>query len=298
MDSLKAVFLSIGVTALIVSVSSAVIYKNYSPVEPRICCNFKYSQILDPSKKDNYWRMVMDGRFHKSGINTCDYGLGEASKEPGYMNAMLAAFNKMLDGLGTTLTPDKLDELHSLTVSNVKNMMNNCSGWREPKRQVFFRLLSCNSSKKGEEEFKNKAFSSWKSDRLTSNPDLKQIVIEKNIKRFYPVSPNDENWAKTYADIVLKEYYEKISSISPDNSEDKLRVIIRICQNLDQLHLFPDGNIRTIAFLVLNKLLMENGMFPTIMDNPNILDMKSTDEIMKEIIIGQHRFIDIFCNQS
>jgi hypothetical protein len=59
---------------------------------------------------------------------------------------------------------------------------------------------------------------------------------------------------------------------------------------LDQAHLLPDGNIRTIAFGVLPKLLLENGFEPTILHDPNILDGYSVAEIKVAILQGQKDF--------
>ncbi|KQV53028.1 hypothetical protein ASC95_09665 [Pelomonas sp. Root1217] len=70
----------------------------------------------------------------------------------------------------------------------------------------------------------------------------------------------------------------------------KLTAIIRVCQDLDQMHLFTDGNIRTITFLVLNKLLIEQGFSPAIMDEPNAFDCMSVAELTALVLAGQQTY--------
>jgi hypothetical protein len=59
--------------------------------------------------------------------------------------------------------------------------------------------------------------------------------------------------------------------------------MVEICQTLDQLHLFSDGNIRTIIFLTLNKMLLDAGYKPVIWENPNVFDAYSVVEL-KEML--------------
>jgi hypothetical protein len=93
------------------------------------------------------------------------------------------------------------------------------------------------------------------------------------------------------AEAILNKCYEEITSAKEQNDEDaKLTAIVRCCQDLDQAHLFVDGNIRTIAFGVLPKLLLENDLRPCILPDPNILDGSSVEEIKQAICQGQETF--------
>ena len=91
---------------------------------------------------------------------------------------------------------------------------------------------------------------------------------------------------------IIDDYYNKINTIGKNESEvteQKLDAAIECCQNLDQLHAFADGNVRT-ATLVLNKFLIELGEYPCIFDNPNVLDVKSIRELMQYVREGQEKF--------
>lgn len=70
----------------------------------------------------------------------------------------------------------------------------------------------------------------------------------------------------------------------------KLQAIAMCCQDLEQLHPFPDGNARTIGVLVLNKLLLEQGLPPAALEDANRLDAFSVAEVVQEIRTGQGRF--------
>ncbi|CTP88621.1 hypothetical protein XTPLMG728_1962 [Xanthomonas translucens pv. poae] len=72
--------------------------------------------------------------------------------------------------------------------------------------------------------------------------------------------------------------------------DSKLSAIARCCQDLEREHLFNDGNSRTIGLLVVNKLLLENGLRPAMMEDPNRFDGFSTDELVAEIKQGQATF--------
>jgi hypothetical protein len=82
----------------------------------------------------------------------------------------------------------------------------------------------------------------------------------------------------------------KDCTAAAEDPDVKLRAIALCCRNLEQLHPFPDGNARTIGVLVLNKLLLEQGLPPAALENANRLDAYSVAEVMQEIRVGQGRF--------
>lgn len=90
-------------------------------------------------------------------------------------------------------------------------------------------------------------------------------------------------------DGIVKAYEREIAAAGGDETA-KLRAIARCCQDLDQSHVFEDGNIRTVAFLVMNKLLAENGLSPAILAEPNCFDGFSIDQLVTEIRAGQATF--------
>lgn len=69
-----------------------------------------------------------------------------------------------------------------------------------------------------------------------------------------------------------------------------LTCIAKCCQDLFQHHVFDDGNTRTDVFLVMNKLLLQNGLSPSILHEPNVVAMYSLKQIVKLIRKGQTMF--------
>ncbi|MDF1758804.1 MAG: Fic family protein [Legionellaceae bacterium] len=84
-------------------------------------------------------------------------------------------------------------------------------------------------------------------------------------------------------DIILN-YNKKITA--SNTSDQKIEVIVDCMQRIDQLHPFPDGNIRT-CYILLNKLLSDNNLPMCILLNPNRLDCCDLKELMRSIKEGQ-----------
>lgn len=74
------------------------------------------------------------------------------------------------------------------------------------------------------------------------------------------------------------------------NEDNKLKAIARLVQDLDQLHPFYDGNIRTFGVLLMNKLLLDEGLSPCCLIDPNCLDGLSERELVEKIKEGQRQF--------
>jgi hypothetical protein len=93
---------------------------------------------------------------------------------------------------------------------------------------------------------------------------------------------------KAMADKVLHSHAKAMRGEKSD--EGKLRRIAETCRTLEQAHLFNDGNARTVGFLLLNRLLLNAGMTPALMANPNEFDGFSLSELVQSIRQGQEKF--------
>jgi prophage maintenance system killer protein len=83
---------------------------------------------------------------------------------------------------------------------------------------------------------------------------------------------------------------DKYEALPKTNEEEKLIAIATLCQDLDQMHVFVDGNIRTTGILVLNKLLLQQRLSPSVLEDVNCLDCLSVAEIVEKIREGQAYF--------
>jgi hypothetical protein len=64
---------------------------------------------------------------------------------------------------------------------------------------------------------------------------------------------------------------------------------IELCQNLEQLHPFPDANARTFSILLLNHLLARDKLPLAMFEDPNRLDGWSKAELSQVLEQGQAR---------
>lgn len=87
---------------------------------------------------------------------------------------------------------------------------------------------------------------------------------------------------------IINEFNQSIAD--PGISDDEKIKIIAICvQNILLTHPFLDGNGRTMS-LLLNKLLLQHNLSPTIIENPTMIDAFSVAELCEEIKKGQDVF--------
>ncbi|MCV9878818.1 Fic family protein [Brenneria izbisi] len=91
-----------------------------------------------------------------------------------------------------------------------------------------------------------------------------------------------------YTKSQFNHYRQEIAAAK--NDDDKLSSIARLCCNLEQAHCFTDGNARTLGFLLVNQLLLENALSPTVITDPNRFDGFSNQELVDEIKKGQRLF--------
>lgn len=248
--------------------------------------------------KDQVWRLFMNGKLQET---RGEYGF---ENEIGYMGALLEGFDDVLSSLGNPLDADGLEKLHDSTTSEVYQRDGRLmrTGFRRLKEKKFDEMTK---------DFYDKEIIvtvKLKSNENVSKDGIKQ-VLEMAVEngRSYDVDnwfiftppaskssgelallPKTEAECKSRAQNILDEYSSEVKKAKTD--DDKLRAMAKCCQNLDQSHVFEDGNIRTFVFLVLNKMLLENGMDPVIMEDPNVFDGFSLDELVQEIKNGQQNF--------
>lgn len=90
-----------------------------------------------------------------------------------------------------------------------------------------------------------------------------------------------------HMDHFIDDYEKKMPQCKTE--DERLENIVDLCQKLERLHPFPDGNARSFAILTLNHLLVRNGMPLTMLSDPNILDGWSRAQVVAQVKIGQQR---------
>lgn len=96
-------------------------------------------------------------------------------------------------------------------------------------------------------------------------------------------------------DSIINEYNHTIVDAKTD--DEKILIIAKYVQRIIQLHPFVDGNTR-MAYLLLNKLLHDNGLSFTLLLNPNRLDCTDLTHLVSLIKGGQVLFKQLFSKQT
>lgn len=116
-------------------------------------------------------------------------------------------------------------------------------------------------------------------------------AMQPNYVRIRSNNQKLKNWAKQLtvdlnAEVanVLQEYHTNISTCT-ENSQ-KIECIVSVVQKLEQIHPFSDCNCRTFCMVLLNALLMQNNILPTLIENPNDFDGCSIKYLTKLVQEG------------
>jgi hypothetical protein len=121
----------------------------------------------------------------------------------------------------------------------------------------------------------------------------RSVSTNFSINRFSQ-QPTQEEILQLSKDILQPYFnmYEKLVSNSEDDYQ-KLRAITILLRAITILHMFPDGNLRTVI-LLLNKLLAQCNFPPVILDNPKIFGgYLGTSEMVDEIKKGMYNYMKI-----
>lgn len=255
---------------------------------------------FDGFPKEDLWRLTLDGRFQDKTINggpnlfyRGEFGFeNEAGYTAGVMNAMVT----MLGTLGQRLTPDLYETLHDLAVD-----------------QVLARDKTLGQPEYIEKQMRDGTDANFRSDSRgsLSRDGLNETVLRGQNDDWFQVKvdgppdlggpgptimtvecqPRSAAECRQRVADILDRYYQAFDNFDDQTTADqRLDAIVQCCQSLEQSHIFGDANLRNIAFVVMQKLLIENGLSPSIMHNPNVFDGHSAAEIRELIKEGQDTF--------
>ncbi len=224
-------------------------------------------------------------------------------KEPGYLEGMYAGYLHMLQTMDKPLTSGLYREFHDLvskgTYSNEQDEIP--SGFRTHKDgiEAFQVIIGDTLSQEGYDELLERFNTYQFSDSETGDVHyfLKEAMFDprKTIDfsgerlSFIRLKPTRPETAAANVAACIRIFQEK----PKETEEQKLLAIAGLCQDLDQLHVFVDGNIRTAGILLLNRLLIEEGLTPCCLTDPNCLDGLSRAQLVEKIREGQENFLSL-----
>jgi hypothetical protein len=247
------------------------------------------------------WRMVLDGHLQAS---RGEYGF---ENEHGYMAGMLNGLSLMLADAreGRALDADSYERLHDTCVRGVYSNPTIIPEMPEQGRlKTGYRT---NDGTNVGVSYALKPVDPGDPLRrgnitVAGREQLERSIAEQGRNPWFRLDLRTRADAqdKVWSDVrsaeqcrgrvndIFTSYRAELARAGSD--DDRLRAIARCCQALDQSHVFEDGNIRTVSFLVMNRLLIDNGMSPAILREPNMFDGYALDELVAEMREGQAQF--------
>lgn len=86
---------------------------------------------------------------------------------------------------------------------------------------------------------------------------------------------------------IIESYHSRMTQELGE--ADQIKAIIQLASDLDRFHYFKDGNLRT-AMIIAQRELIRYGFSPVVLEEPNLLDGFSQEELFEEFIKGMRCF--------
>lgn len=273
---------------------------------------FKFTALFPANE---LWRFFVDGtRQQKDGGIASFY-----AKEPFYFVGMYKAAKIAFSNFHLPLTPTYITNLREAACADVIKVYSR--DYRSNSSVVTFNGVKDGSTITGLTEFLNKiengshpirilyqmsegyytiskdTFAEIKNGFKSNEEFAKHIynqdsfAKQHDLDRIFLATDNQNLNIESSTEATINKYNTAITHAH--TPEKKLEVIIECIQNLEQTHPFNDGNCRTFIMLLLNRLLLSNGFYPTILDDPNRFDGYSIKELIQEVKLGMLRTMEI-----
>jgi hypothetical protein len=243
----------------------------------------RFDKAFASIPKDQMWRLFIDLDRQEGGPLCFD------EREPGYKAGMERGFLRLRDILGKPFDAKELCHIHDLCIDGIFR-----KGFY-PGAQYGFNTLSTApaalpylTSPEAIQQAFDKGLYSGFPDHM---PDHKKFLAHYD-DRYMRSSSYRETPEEMEARVngLIDKYYKSIAAAK--TNEEKLTTIAELCTSLEIYHPFSDGNQRTIAFILLPKLLIENGFSPAVLERPFLFDgMFTTEQVVDQIKQGIDRFL-------
>jgi hypothetical protein len=224
------------------------------------------------------WKLLMDADKHQT---RGAYGF---ENEPGYMAGMMRGFKLMLEELDKPFTADLYERLHDIAIRGVRQRSGEAfeERYRGDVSSVSFGgvlgktftidgLARLRQANEWTDWFKIDA-----AEHAAENDEITVRLLKKTREQ-----------CEEKVTGIIERYNHQIATAGPE--EAKLTAILKCCQDLEVAHTFTDANLRTTAFLILNRLLIQNGLSPTVLGDPNNLDGHTIEQLIPQVRAGQER---------
>jgi hypothetical protein len=250
---------------------------------------------------DGKSKILIDGKLRTKVITDKHF----FDRSRGYMAGMLRALRKIVEDR-EKLTYDYLVSLHDLAVDNVtqEGLPNSNFVVEEnvdqgslivEEKHLLEKGIVANTKHKQikwgiKPDASDDAVKEIKDLVKEINDEAKINYIEKAPENYWKIGIGDKHssYVKLLIEWSINKYYNEIINLNqqPD-SKDIFGLIIDCCRRLSLIHPFPDANGRVMNFLVLNKLLMDQGFKPTRLNNQIDMVSMTKDVLVRHILEAQ-----------
>lgn len=278
------------------------------------------SKINTTILKKYRWRLFIDGsdQLHTDDPYYYDKQRSNGTHEPGYHDSMQGAFTAMLQTLHAPLSLPLIVKLHDLTISGVTFTSGSTAVERMGirTRHVIFRL-DTESTLAGIEDilvnYKELATIKHNVTRVSmaniSPTEVYQLIHTKKevFVRADPITIQTQPFSKEKGQLLKNSVTQKLSKLISayhhemslaKTEKEKILAILRFAHTADLLHPFIDANIRTFVFIIVNKLLLEQGQVLPIFYDPNEFDCLSTDELYERFLSAQRQWLVVAAKEG
>jgi hypothetical protein len=233
--------------------------------------------------KEKILQIIKYNPFDKS-INKLKNEIAGIAKNSGVVDPVKASFDRNINKIRQEMNNKKVKYARKgTTVSDLKRGVQMIFDEYYIKIEIIGKNKN-ELEKMLKNEKENKHLQERSLDELKKDDIIAFVKEWEKLKEIIGKCDNNINCIEKQIDVL-----DSGNVNTPSERDQKLAAAVECCQNLDQLHAFADGNVRT-ATLVLNKFLIELGEYPCIFDNPNVLGLKSIRELVQYTKEGQERF--------
>ena len=276
----------------------------------------KNVEILKKLPKSEYYRLIVDGLLQN---NSEEVGwLGYAMREPRSLPNALAAlrFSLCNNFNDKMVSINLICEIHKCAMKGTQNTFATPGEFRETNYPGSFYLdINDHCSPTGLNELyqfvkDNETYGccigttkkreyyldsdAYENARKEMNNLINIGSIDAIMNFFQQPTSEDINKVLSYrapfgCHIVAKlqeicdEYNKNI--LQSKDSTQQLEVIVKCVRQIEWLHPFHDGNCR-VAYILLHRLLLQNGFLPAMLCDPNRFDGFSLEELIKDVQEG------------
>ncbi|MDX6416341.1 MAG: hypothetical protein QOG28_961, partial [Trebonia sp.] len=266
-----------------------------SAVEPpALTANVTRLSSVLPEKE--WWRLYLNPIDHSAAQRHHPENPGsfyDSDQSRGFQQAMARAYSQVLDGdmiSISTLNWDSYESLHRLVTDATEGDFMRSEDGEPPD----FELNSASPSADIlNETIGGRPLTAPLADYAVAEMEGRPLPLTVHTPPVLYSSRVFVRYHVADSPALVNEVFDNLrQDIQNSRSDaDKLIAIARAVRNLHVLHVFNDGNGRLNVFLLLPRLLMENGFKPVIIDGIGSLfnGGYSKVDIAKELFLGQHR---------